>query len=154
MWKTRATILGYRDFILNSATYVLAFFVTGRLVSGAGMKIALPLMPILVVAGMFILAFSPVLIVAVALHVISKAGNYALTRPAREMLFTLVSRESRFKTKPVIDIVAYRAGDVIWAWCFTGLTQGIGLGACGSSRSRRWYCGRMGCRRLLPWTAL
>ncbi len=126
--EVRATILGYRDFILNTLTYVLAFFVTGRLVKGAGMKVALPLMPILVVAGMLILAFSPILIVAVALHIISKAGNYALTRPAREMLFTLVSRESRFKTKPVIDIVAYRAGDVIWAWGFTGLTQGIGLG--------------------------
>ena len=44
------------------------------------------------------------------------------------MLFTLVSRESRFKAKPVIDIVAYRGGDVIMGWFFTSLTQGIGLG--------------------------
>lgn len=126
--ETRATIYAVRDVILNTLTYVLAFFVTGRLVSRAGMKVALPLMPLLVIAGMLILAFSPILIVAIGLHIVSKAGNYGLTRPAREMLFTLVGRESRFKTKPVIDIVAYRGGDVIMGWFFTGLTQGLGLG--------------------------
>jgi len=44
------------------------------------------------------------------------------------MLFTLVNQETRFKAKPVIDIVAYRGGDMITAWLFTGLTQGLGLG--------------------------
>ncbi len=126
--EARATIYAWRDVILNTLTYGLAFFVTGRLVSRAGLKVALPLMPLLVITGMLILAFSPILIVAVSLHIVSKAGNYGLTRPAREMLFTLVGRESRFKTKPVIDIVAYRGGDVIMGWFFAGLTQGLGLG--------------------------
>ncbi|MEM1091514.1 MAG: MFS transporter [Pseudomonadota bacterium] len=126
--ETRTAIYGYRDAVLNTLTYVLAFFVTGRIVSKLGMPVALPLMPVLVIAGMLILAFSPLLIVAVGLHVVSKAGNYGLTRPAREMLFTQVSREDRFKAKPVIDIVAYRGGDVIMGWFFTGLTQGLGLG--------------------------
>jgi AAA family ATP:ADP antiporter len=44
------------------------------------------------------------------------------------MLFTLVTQETRFKAKPVIDIVAYRGGDMLTAWLFTGLTQGLGLG--------------------------
>ncbi len=44
------------------------------------------------------------------------------------MLFTRVDRETRFKAKPVIDIVAYRGGDMLMAWAFTGLTQGLGLG--------------------------
>ncbi len=126
--ETRTTIYGYRDAALNTLTYLLAFFVTGRLVSKLGMPITLPLIPIIIIAGMLILAFSPLLIVAVGLHIVSKAGNYGLTRPAREMLFTQVSRESRFKAKPVIDIVAYRGGDVIMGWFFTGLTQGLGLG--------------------------
>lgn len=125
---TRVMILGYRDAALNTLTYVMAFFVTGRLVAKAGMRVTLPLIPVLVIAGMLILAFSPILLVAVGLHIASKAGNYAITRPAREMLFTQVSRESRFKTKPVVDIVAYRGGDVINGWFFTGLTQGLGLG--------------------------
>ena len=59
------------------------------------------------------------------------AGNYAVTRPAREMLFTRVDRETRFKAKPVIDIVAYRGGDTVMAWLFTGLTQGLGVGLAG-----------------------
>jgi AAA family ATP:ADP antiporter len=62
------------------------------------------------------------------LQIIRRSGNYGLTRPAREMLFTLVDRETRFKAKPVIDIVAYRGSDMLMAWLFTGLTQGLGLG--------------------------
>lgn len=126
--ETRTMIYGYRDAIVNTLTYVLAFFVTGRIVSRLGMPFALPLIPLLLIAGMLILTFSPVMLVAVGLHIAFRAGNYGITRPAREMLFTQVSRESRFKTKPVIDIVAYRGGDVINGWFFTGLTQGLGLG--------------------------
>jgi len=44
------------------------------------------------------------------------------------MLFTLVDRETRFKAKPVIDIVLYRGGDMLTAWMFTLLAQGLGLG--------------------------
>lgn len=126
--EMRTTIYGYRDAILNTLTFALAFFVTGRLVSRLGMPVALPIVPILIIFGMLVLTFSPVLIVAVGMHIASKAGNYAVTRPAREMLFTQVDRESRFKAKPVIDIVAYRGGDVIMGWFFTFLTQGLNLG--------------------------
>ncbi len=55
-------------------------------------------------------------------------GNYSITRPAREMLYTLVSREDRFKAKPVIDIVVYRGGDTLAGWAFAGLTTGLGFG--------------------------
>ena len=126
--ETRTMIYGYRDAVLNTLTYILAFFVTGRMVTRLGMTTTLPIVPLLIMAGMLVLAFSPILTVAIALHIVSKAGNYGITKPAREMLFTQVSRESRFKTKPVIDIVAYRGGDVIMGWLYTGLTQGIGLG--------------------------
>lgn len=126
--EQRTMIYGYRDAILNAGTYILAFFVTGRIVSRMGMTVALPLVPVILIAGMLILAFSPILVLAVAMHITFRAGNYGITRPAREMLFTRVNREDRFKTKPVIDIVAYRGGDVVMGWLFTGLTQGLGLG--------------------------
>jgi ATP:ADP antiporter, AAA family len=129
--ETRTMIYGYRDALVNTLTYLLAFFVTGRLVSRVGMPVALAIVPVVLVFGMLVLAFSPVLIVAVGMHVVAKAGNYGVTRPAREVLFTLVGREDRFKTKPVIDIVAYRGGDVIMGWLFTGLSQGVGLGMAG-----------------------
>ena len=124
----RTAIYGVRDTIINTITFVLAFFVTGRIVPKLGMPLALSLVPIIMIFGMLVLAFSPILIVALGLWVTRSAGNYGLARPAREMLFTQVDRESRFKTKPVIDIVAYRGGDVIMGWFFTGLTQGLGLG--------------------------
>ncbi len=53
---------------------------------------------------------------------------YAITKPGREMLFTVVDRETRFKAKSVVDIVVYRGGDAVTAWAFTGLTQGLGVG--------------------------
>jgi len=84
--------------------------------------------PVLIGLGMLILAAAPMVSVVVALQVIRRAGNYAISRPAREMLFTAVDREVRFKAKPVIDIVIYRGGDMLNAWAFTALTQGLGLG--------------------------
>ena len=124
----RTQILGGIDWVTNILTFALAFFATGRLVEKFGMAATLALLPVLVVAGMLVLAFAPVLTILLALQVGRRAGNYAVTRPAREMLFTGVSRETRFKAKPVIDIVVYRGGDTVTAWLFTGLTQGLGLG--------------------------
>ena len=129
----RATIYGIRDAVTNTITFVLAFFVTGRLVPRLGMSVALAAVPIIMFAGMLVLAISPVLVAALTLWIARSAGNYGLVRPCREMLFTRVNRESRFKTKPVIDIVAYRGGDVVMGWFFAGLTHGLGMGMFGVS---------------------
>lgn len=126
--ETRTQILGGIDWITNVLTFGLAFFATGRLVHRFGMAVTLPLLPVLVIAGMMILAFAPVITVLLGLQVARRAGNYAVTRPAREMLFTGVDKETRFKAKPVIDIVVYRGGDTLTAWLFAGLSQGLGLG--------------------------
>ncbi|MBX2846968.1 MAG: MFS transporter [Acidiferrobacterales bacterium] len=126
--EQRTSIYGYRDLIVNVTTFVLAFVVTGRLVPKLGMTFTLAIIPFLMIIGMGMIALTPLWLVAVFVWIASRAGNYGLTRPAREMLFTQVSREDRFKAKPVIDIVAYRGGDVIMAWLFTFLTSGIGLG--------------------------
>ncbi len=125
---TRTQILGSIDWITNVLTFALAFFATSRIVKKFGMGFTLALLPVLVVAGMMILAFAPTITVLLALQVARRSGNYAVTRPAREMLFTEVDRESRFKAKPVIDIVVYRGGDAMTGWLFTGLSQGLGLG--------------------------
>jgi AAA family ATP:ADP antiporter len=124
----RVQILAGIDGITNLLTFVMAFFVTGRIVSRAGMPTALALMPILVGAGLVILAFAPILTVLLALQVFRRGGNYGLTRPAREMLYTKVTQEERFKAKPVIDIVVYRGGDAISGTLFSYLTDGVGLG--------------------------
>ena len=124
----RTQILGSIDWLVNVVTFGMAFFVTGRIVSRVGMPLALALMPVLVCAGLLILAFAPVLTVLLALQVFRRGGNYGLTRPAREMLYTKVTREERFKAKPVIDIVVYRGGDAVSGTLFAFLTDGVGLG--------------------------
>ncbi|MGB5331277.1 MAG: MFS transporter [Woeseiaceae bacterium] len=124
----RTQILGGIDWIVNLLTFGLAFFFTGRIVDKLGMPVGLALMPVLVCIGMLILAFAPVLTVLLALQVVRRGGNYGLTRPAREMLYTHVSKEDRFKTKPVIDIVVYRGGDAVSGSLFAILTDKIGLG--------------------------
>jgi AAA family ATP:ADP antiporter len=124
----RTQILGSVDWLVNLVTFGMAFFLTGRIVSKVGMPTALALMPFLVGAGLLILAFAPVLTVLLALQVFRRGGNYGLTRPAREMLYTKVTREERFKAKPVIDIVVYRGGDAVSGTLFAFLTDGVGLG--------------------------
>lgn len=124
----RREILAGVDFIVNSLTIFTAAFVTSRLATNLGMAWTLALVPAFVCIAMLVLAVSPILMVVLALQVMRRAGNYAITRPGREMLFTVVGREARFKAKPVIDIVFYRGGDAFWAWAFTLLTTGLGLG--------------------------
>ena len=124
----RREILAWVDLAVNSLAVITAMFVTSRLATKLGMAATLALIPVLVVIGLLVLAVSPIIGVVLGLQVARRAGNYAITRPAREMLFTVVDREARFKAKPVIDIVFYRGGDMIWGWAFTGLTTGIGLG--------------------------
>ena len=124
----RTAIWAQMDLTVNVLSIAVGLFATGRIVGKFGMPVTIALIPVLICAGLLIIAISPFLGAVVALQVIRRAGNYAVTRPAREMLFTRVDREARFKAKPVIDIVAYRGGDMLMAWAFTGLTQGLGLG--------------------------
>jgi ATP:ADP antiporter, AAA family len=124
----RTAVWAQMDLAVNVLSIAVGLFATGRIVGKFGMPVTIALIPVLICAGLIVVAVSPFLGAVVALQVIRRAGNYAVTRPAREVLFTRVDREARFKAKPVIDIVAYRGGDMLMAWLFTGLTQGLGLG--------------------------
>lgn len=125
---TRSQYWGMMDLVVNSLAIVTALFATSRLATRFGLAVTLALVPVLMVFGWLAVAIAPGLAILIALQIIRRAGNYAITRPGREMLFTGVERETRFKTKPVIDIVVYRGGDVVAGWTYTGLAQGVGLG--------------------------
>jgi AAA family ATP:ADP antiporter len=153
----RAQLLAYIDFAVNLLAILTAIFVTSRIATRFGMATTLALIPVLMAIGMLVLALSPVVAVVAGLQVARRAGNYAITRPGREMLFTVVDRETRFKAKPVIDIVLYRGGDMVSAWAFTLLTTVVGLGlggvaAVGAGIAAVWaivgvYLGRSYARR-------
>lgn len=124
----RTAVWAQMDLAVNTLSIATGLFATGRIMSKFGMPVTIALVPVLICIGLIVIAISPVMAVVIGLQILRRTGNYAVTRPAREMLFTRVDRETRFKAKPVIDIVAYRGGDTVMAWLFTGLTQGLGLG--------------------------
>ena len=126
--ETRSQIWASMDLAVNTLTLLIATFATGRIASRLGLPFTLASSPVLIGAGLLMLAMAPMVGVVIAIQIIRRAGNYAISRPAREMLFTAVDRETRFKAKPVIDIVVYRGGDMLNAWAFTALTQGLGFG--------------------------
>jgi AAA family ATP:ADP antiporter len=125
---TRSQYWGMMDLVVNTLSILAAVFITSRLATRFGLAVTLALVPILLVFGWLAVAMVPALTLLIGLQILRRAGNYAITRPGREMLFTRVTPATRFKTKPVIDIVVYRGGDVLAGWTYTALAQGIGLG--------------------------
>ena len=87
-------------------------------------------MPLLTVAGFAWLGAMPTVAVVVVFQVLRRAGNFAVARPTREVLFTLVPREDRYKAKSFIDTFVYRAGDQVGAWSYA-LMAALGLGVAG-----------------------
>lgn len=124
----RTTIWAGINTSINFIAIFTAWFATGRITARLGLAKTLALVPVVVALGLLVVAVNPVLAVVIGAQVILKGGNYSITRPGREMLFTVVDRETRFKAKPVIDIIVYRGGDTISAWAFAGLTTGLSLG--------------------------
>ena len=125
---TRTQIQSGINWAINVCTILTAVVATGRLTTRFGLGVTLALVPVLMVGGLLAVAVVASVWIVVFAQVALKAGNYAITRPGREMLFTLVDRETRFKTKPVIDTLVYRIGDSLSAWSFTALSEGLGLG--------------------------
>ena len=80
--------------------------------------------------GFLAIGIAPLLAVLVVVQVIRRAGNYAIMRPAREMLYVVLGREEKYKAKNFIDTVVYRGGDAVSAWAYDGLRLlGLSLSA-------------------------
>lgn len=120
------------DLAVNVLTLGIQLFLTGRIVGRIGVAATLALLPAFSILGFAALAYAPSIGVIVAFQVMRRAGNFAIARPIREVLFTVVPREDRYKAKSFIDTVVYRLGDQAGAWSFTGIGA-LGLGAAGVS---------------------
>jgi AAA family ATP:ADP antiporter len=113
------------------ATQVLA---TGRVMTGLGLGAALSVVPVITAAGFAVLAAAPSVIAIATFQIVRRAAHFAFDRPAREVLFTVVTREEKYKSKAFIDTVVYRGGDAIGAWAQAGLAAaGLGVGALAGS---------------------
>ena len=104
------------ELTVNSLAVLLQLFGTGRLIRRFGVTAGLLLNPVIMVVAFIAVMFSPVLMLLGSVQVVRRVAEYAVAKPTREMLFTVVDQESRYKAKNVIDTVVYRGGDLTSAW--------------------------------------
>jgi len=126
----RTAFFAQVDLTVNVLTLGTQLFLTGRLLRVLGVALTLIIIPGLTVVGFVTLALVPTIAVIVMFQVLRRAGNFAVARPTREVLFTVIPREDKYKAKSFIDTVVYRAGDQIGAWSY-GLLSFLGLGMTG-----------------------
>ena len=122
----RTRIFATIDLAIGIVTLVVQCFATGRLIARFGVGPAVAFLPVVFACGFVALALSPALLVVIAFQAMQRAANFALSNPAREVLFTVVSREEKYKAKNVIDIVVFRGADAVTGWLFATL-RGAGL---------------------------
>jgi AAA family ATP:ADP antiporter len=126
----RTTAFANIELGVQILTLLLQALVTGRLISKLGLAVAMAVAPVLTALGFLGLAILPGILLFVAVRSLRSASHYALERPSREILFTTVSREEKYKAKSFIDTVVYRGGDVMGGWMESGLTA-LGFGVAG-----------------------
>jgi len=126
----RTAFLARIDLAVNILTVALQVYVTARIVKWLGVGLALALLPIAMTFGFVALGLYPTLAVLVVVQVIYRAGRYGVTKPAREMLWTVVTRQEKYKSKPFLDAAIYRGGDLVSGWIYAGLAAlGLSVGA-------------------------
>lgn len=126
----RAQTFAYMDMATQTATLILQLLVAGHVMRRFGVATALVLLPVAMAGGFIGLALVGSLTAVVALDVVFKSIQRAIMRPARETLFTVVSRDEKYKAKAFTDTFVYRGGDVTGAWT-EGALASIGAGLMG-----------------------
>ncbi|SOZ10439.1 NTP/NDP exchange transporter [Cupriavidus taiwanensis] len=120
--RTRQTqVFSALDAVVQALTILVQLFFTGRMARRYGVTVLLSAVPLAVAAGFLVLALLPTFGVLAGVMILRRVGEYALLRPGREMLFTVVDAETKYKAKNVIDTAVYRAGDAVSAWVKTGI---------------------------------
>ncbi len=126
----RTRVFALIDLTVNILTLAIQIFATRRLVKRFSVAWTLALLPILLTAGFLLLGLFPTLWAILLVQIIRRAGNYAIMRPTREMLYVVLDREQKYKAKNFIDTVVYRGGDAVSAW-FYSLLGALGFALSG-----------------------
>ncbi len=124
--ESRTAFLARIDFYVQLITILAQLFITGRVIKWLGVGLTLAILPLMSVIGFGALGMYTSLSLFVAFTVLRRAGNYAFANPGREVLFTVISPEDKYKAKNFIDTFAYRTGDQLGAWSYAGLSA-LGL---------------------------
>jgi len=127
----RTAFLGKIDFTVNLIALVLQLFAIGRLTARLGVTTMLIAVPVIVAAGFLLIAASPTLATLVAVYVVRRVGQYAVTRPSLHILYTTVDRASKYKAKNFNDTVVYRGSDAVVASFHEAVVKMLSLGLAG-----------------------
>ena len=111
------------DLTVNIVTLVVELFLTARIVRLAGVGATLAWLPLVTIAAFGTLALLPTIAALMIVQVVRRSSDYAIARPTREVLYTVVPREDRYKAKSFIDTVVYRAGDQLGAWSLRAVDE-------------------------------
>ncbi len=114
-------LFGWIDFSVQSAALLIQMVLLGQLTRRFSLTVLIVIVPVLMVCGYLWLATNPVLWAIVGTMIVRRVGEYSIMRPCREMLFTSVPREMKYKAKNIIDTLIYRAGDAVSASAHAGL---------------------------------
>ena len=126
----RTAIFARIDLAVSLLTVIVQFLATGKLIKRFGAGPAAAFLPLVFALGFFALWATPVLWAVIAFQATQRAANFAISNPAREVLFTVLDREEKYKAKNVIDNVVFRGGDALFAQVFAALrAAGFELGA-------------------------
>jgi len=125
----RTRFFGGIDFWVQAASLLMQLLFFGRLFKWVGLRAMLVSVPVIMTAGYALVALAPGFIVLVVVYAVRRVGDYALTRPCRDALFTVVSREEKYKAKSLIDTFVYRGGDALSGSLYKELTGSFGAGA-------------------------
>lgn len=123
----RTRVFAAMDLAVSTLTILCQVLATGRLVKTFGVAIALMVLPLITVAGFASLAMAPALALLIGFQVIRRSADYAINGPAREVLYTVIPREQKYKSKNFIDTAVFRGGDAISGWLYSGLAVGLSL---------------------------
>ncbi len=127
---SRTAFFAKADLAVNVLTALAQLFLTGRLLPALGLGPALAFLPVLTAGGFLALGASPTAGTLFVVQVARRAAEFALVKPAREVLFTVVSREEKYSAKSFIDTFVYRSGDALGALA-DRLVAFLGLGPAG-----------------------
>lgn len=109
-------VFGWIDMIVQTLAIVAQIFVTGRIAQRLGVGVLLVAVPLVVAGGFVFLAAWPTFATLAIVMIARRAGEYALVKPGREMLFTFLPAEEKYKAKNFIDTVVYRGSDAVNSW--------------------------------------
>jgi len=126
--QTRTSIFARIDWIVQSLTILAQLFITGRIASRMGLVVLLTIIPVAILFGFVALAMWNTFAVLAVVIVLRRSGEYAFVRPGREMLWTPMTKETKYKAKNFIDVPVYRGADAAVAQLQRAI-EGAGLGA-------------------------